>query len=311
MSRMKLLFLYSNIHHKNKEGIELMCKSHSIELEFTNSFQRCQRFDYDILISNNQYFDVSCFPEHIPIIFGPQLWVFPEGEIIGPLDVNIQRRAAFNTLSTWNSIRLLEDKHLKVPCVEFPFAVNIDKFIPDTSIEKTIDCLVYKKSRNPEHYKQVNDFLDTKNIKYYSIQYGSYNEQQYIDLLRKSKCMIVIDSTESQGFALQEAMACNVPLLVWDATSMHDEFSNGKYVYNSNPLPLRGTSVPYWSSECGIKVYTFDALVFNLEQMLTSYRDFNPRKYIVDELSPYKCMERLLTYFKLKDNNVKRSDAIA
>lgn len=297
---MKLLFFYSSIHHKNKEAIQLMCQSHSIDLEFTESFERCKHFDYDILISNNHYFDISFIPEHIKVIFGPQLWVFPEGEIIGCLDVKNQYRAVFNALSNWNIIRLLEDKQLKVPCVAFPFGVNIDKFVPNPHIEKSIDCLVYRKSRNPNDYKQVQDFLDQCQINYHCLNYGSYNEQEYLELLQKTKFMIVIDSTESQGFALEEAMSCNVPLLVWDAVSMRDEYMNGRYTYENYTLPLRGTSVPYWSYECGIRVNTIDDFLATFEKMRQSYTEFNPRKYIINELSPYICMKRILSYFKFK-----------
>jgi len=297
---MKILFFYSSVHHKNKEAIQLMCQSHSIDLEFTTRFERCKQFDYDILMSNNNYFDVSHIPEHINIIFGPQLWVFPEGEIIGSLDKKNQHRAVFNALSNWNIIRLLEDKHLKVPCVAFPFGVNIDKFAPNPNIEKTIDCLVYHKSRNPNEYKQVQDFLDNKQITYYCLNYGNYNEQQYLELLQKTKFMIVIDSTESQGFALEEAMSCNVPLLVWDVMSMHDEYVNGRYTYENCMLPLRGTSVPYWSYECGLRVNTFDEFLAAFEKMQQSCTEFTPRKYIVNELSPFICLKRILSYFKLK-----------
>ena len=108
--------------------------------------------------------------------------------------------------------------------------------------------------------------------------------------------MIVLDAHESQGFALQEAMSCNVPLLVIDATSMYDEMADG---HNSSydhmkPLKLKCTSVPYWSDICGIKITDINKLPKSLGVMLDNWSTFNPRKYIEETLSPKVCMERIL-----------------
>jgi hypothetical protein len=84
---------------------------------------------------------------------------------------------------------------------------------------------------------------------------------------------------------------------------MHDEYGNGKYTYSTNHLPLRGTSVPYWSHECGIKINTFDEFVSAFEKMYQSYKDFNPRNYVLNVLSPAVCMNRILSYFNLSLNN--------
>ena len=50
----------------------------------------------------------------------------------------------------------------------------------------------------------------------------------------------MMNKTESQGFAIQKIMSFNVPMLVWDYKI---NFINGNNI--------SGTSVPYWSSNCG------------------------------------------------------------
>jgi hypothetical protein len=111
--------------------------------------------------------------------------------------------------------------------------------------------------------------------------------------------MLVIDAHESQGFALQEAMSCNVPLLVVDAMSMYDEKSDGiNSVYDFlKPKKLLATSVPYWSDECGIKINEYDDLSNSIDKILSN--TYTPREYVVRTLSDKVCMKRMLDYFQL------------
>ena len=58
-----------------------------------------------------------------------------------------------------------------------------------------------------------------------------------------------------------------------------------------------GTSIPYWSSECGesfIKYENFEK-VFNL--FLSKLDKYNPKKYVDRELSPQKSIDTLLKLF--------------
>jgi hypothetical protein len=302
---MKIVF-HTPAHRKNTEGLTLMCKAYGIELETTYDFQRIKRDDYDILILNCHFVDPCEIPQRIKIIYGPQLWVFPEGGLVGPFDGRFTNRCAFNTLSKWNTVRLLETHTLRFPCIEFPFAVNLDKFSP-ISEEKTLDCLVYYKHRKQEELQMVLQTLQQKGLRYNQLKYGSYNEDDYLRLLRTSKFMISLDAHESQGFALEECMSCNVPLLVLDANSMYDERPDGvnSTYENRRPWSLRATSVPYWSDECGIRIVNFKQWEPALEKMLKECTNFTPRRYVERELSGEKCMRRILEYFDLTGDKVQ------
>ena len=58
-----------------------------------------------------------------------------------------------------------------------------------------------------------------------------------------------------------------------------------------------GTSIPYWSSDCGEKFDKFENFdeVFNL--FLSKLDVYNPKKYIDSELSPKKSIDTLLKLF--------------
>jgi hypothetical protein len=293
---MKIIFLNPG-HPKNVDALKRMCLKTNIELEITSDFARCQQNNYDILISNMSFFNPDLIPETIKIIFGPQLFVLPQGAIIGPLNSKWSSRSVNNTLSKWIERAFLEVASLVIPTVQFPFAVDTEKFKPSGK-EKTLDCLIYFKHRSPETLTSIKQLIESKNLSYKILSYGSYQEQEYIDLLGQCKFVLSLDAHESQGFALEEAMSCNVPLLVYDINTVYDEV--GTTIFNKYiPLELKATSVPYWSDECGLKTNEFHNIDLLLDKMINTYQTFNPRKYIVENLSEEKCMQRILDYFKL------------
>ena len=78
------------------------------------------------------------------------------------------------------------------------------------------------KRRKISELNFLKSFLENKNIKYKIFDYTStYKENNFINYLKDSKYGIWLDASESQGFALQEALSSNVPLLVWNARHMY------------------------------------------------------------------------------------------
>jgi glycosyltransferase involved in cell wall biosynthesis len=298
---MKLILYKDKGHHKNFNAIQRMCSALNIEFEFTESLDRLKNDDYDILYSFCSYVDPDILPTKVKIIFGPHAFVFPSNDslFVGPIDERFNTRAIYNCLSPWVHDLFFEHVHsFKMPVVPMPFSVDTTRFNTH-NLEKDIDCLLYIKHRSEYDVSNVINTIKSSNLRYEVLTYGSYNEDQYINLLRRSKFMIVLDAHESQGFALQEAMSCNVPLLVIDATSMYDEYSYGRQIYsNYKPMALKATSVSYWSDECGIKT-TITDLAEKIELMKEEWQTFRPRNFIVRELSEVPCMKKILDYFKL------------
>jgi glycosyltransferase involved in cell wall biosynthesis len=109
----------------------------------------------------------------------------------------------------------------------------------------------------------------------------------YINYLHESKYGIWIGCHESQGFALQEALSCNVPLLVWNVESMNQE-------YGCNYIDIPATTTPYWDERCGEYFYDsnnfediFNKFIFNIE-------NYRPREYILENLSMEVCEKKLI-----------------
>ncbi len=302
---MKLVFyMVSGIPHpKNWDAIQRMCKSCNIDFEYTNDIERIKRNDYEILYCIMNYINPDIVPNNIKIVYGPQFWVIPEPPIVGGYRKELEGRCVFNSLSKWVGDYYLElGKELIMPIAYFPFAVDTNTFKELENIDdKPYDCLVYIKRRSNALINNTLSLLNQMNLKYKIFKYGSYNQDDYLVSLSQTKFMLVLDAHESQGFALEEAMSCNVPLLVVDATSMYDEMDNGNDATYTHlkPNKLLATSVPYWSDECGIRITDYIELHNSINRMLHSYQYYTPRRYIINTLSDKVCMKRILDYFKL------------
>ena len=108
---------------------------------------------------------------------------------------------------------------------------------------------VLSTSKNREDLNKLLDFLKYKNQEYELFEYGKYDNNKLKKSAKTHKFAILLSSSESQGFGIQEIMACNIPLLVWDRT-----------INNYENVKLSGTTVTVWNSLCGEIVNTFDEL---------------------------------------------------
>lgn len=120
------------------------------------------------------------------------------------------------------------------------------------------------------------------------LQYGSYTQQNFREALSSVKFCVIIDNTESQGIAIQEMMAANKPLFVWDQViwdHMGEEYESP------------ASSVPYWSHECGEKVISKDNLELSLDNFISNLKNYTPRDYVNRELSPKKSVQILLDHY--------------
>jgi hypothetical protein len=180
-----------------------------------------------------------------------------------------------------------------LPVKTFAFPVDIDKFKPATQITSYKDkdkVLIYYKHRSPIELNILKEFLAIQAIKNYKIfDYNKkYEENDYLSYLKQCKYGIILDAHESQGFAIEEALACDVPLLVWNAQTMNQEL-------NSQYAPIPCTSIPYWDERCGEYFHHQSELpsTFKIfqDKLHSSVQHYKPREYILENLSIKKCSE--------------------
>ena len=165
------------------------------------------------------------------------------------------------------------------------WAVGIDteKFSPAKSAGEK--CLVYHKRGNENTLSDILQKLETIGIEYHLIKYGSYDESGLISACQDSKFAILNTSTESQGIAYQEILSMGVPCYVIDKTIWDDQEG-----YN-----FPATSVPYFDDRCGMKRSNFS----DFDVFLDRLSSYNPREYIMDNLTLEKCASDYIKLLEL------------
>jgi hypothetical protein len=283
---MKVLFIKSGIHHKNFNFI-LKCKRINFYIvESVNNIINIDLNQFDAVISPCDAIDVAKFP-NTKFIFGPQFSVFPEDR----LKIIKGEKTVYNLLSNW-VVNIWKQfpvcNNLKL--VTLPFGVDTEKFTENKSITVKNNVMVYFKHRNPTDLYFIESFLKYKNINYSVFSYDrKYDENEYISYLQNSKYCIWVDAHESQGFALQEALSCNVPLLVWNISSMNQE-------YGSNYSNLPATTTSYWHNKCGELFYNINEFEVTYNKFIENINNYKPREFILENLSVDVCETKLIEF---------------
>ena len=143
-----------------------------------------------------------------------------------------------------------------------------------------VNPLLSTKSSN-----SVKDFLTKNNQSFEVIRYGDYQEEQFVDTLKRCKYCILINKCESQGIAVQEIMSCNLPILVLDYTLWDDRGDDFK---------IDATSVPYWDDTCGSRVTNLEEFENNFTSFINNLKNYNPREFILENLNINKSTNQLI-----------------
>ncbi len=287
---MKLLQCGGDCHYKNMNAIKLMTSS--LEIDYINSNdEHLFLNDWDFVFIPSNFIPAEKFPNAKIILYGPQNFTFPEG-LWTRLDYKNDKRIYYICLSKWieNVFNEIANFKENIKMLPYPFAVDVDRFKPAEHKVYERDCFIYMKRRKHHEIEKVKAICDQLKLSYSVITYGSYKEADLIHLCNTSKFAILLDCHESQGFAVQEIMSMNAPLVVWDAKDM---FVEGYEQYRGR-YQLKSTSITTWDDTCGI-VADEGTIDDCIKFMAEHYRDYSPRDLIVRELSPAVCMERWLS----------------
>ena len=278
---MKKAFLFKNYHFKNQEFLDKYVKKNFI---LTNNFE-----DADIIFSPSTFINIENYPNK-KFIFGNHFSVFPN------LTVrrfnNIHKNAIYiqpsqQSVDTWQK----EFNFTNLPMKTIQFSINTDKFKPSIpNTEKDDFVMLYYKDRNPEEFKYIITFLNSKKIKYRIFSYTKrYKEEDFINYLKKAKYAIWLGCHESQGFALLETLSSNVPILVWNVTLRKQQWSYREHYKN---IKSNVTSIPYWDSSCGEFFYNKDEFENKFNLFINNLNKYQPRQFILNNLTYDICEKK-------------------
>lgn len=276
-------------HDKNREGLELLIQNGFFEKtsnidESNIIFYISPSPMYSSSINEIDIYDIK-YKDKI-IIIGPHFTVYPSS-YTRSLNNNINNNLLYNLLSKWvcDFWKLHLGDNFPLPLVQLPYPVNTELFKPDTNVKKDV-VVIYIKNRSQNDYQYIIDYMrnNNYNIKIFNYK-NKYNQEDYINTLNKAIFCIWIGCHESQGFALQEALSLNIPLLVYNVIHMgQEEGQENDYNY-CNTLT---TSASYWDNKCGELFYKKEDFVNTLNKLIINIElnNYNPREFIMENLSP-------------------------
>jgi hypothetical protein len=282
---MKILYVKTWMHDKNHHAL---MNYKNIEFTTIYSVDEVERNDlshYDCVLSPHTPINVSKYPS-TKFIFGPHFSVFPEKN---QMEIICGDNVVYIQPSNWARDVWINNcfcNNIKIKSL--PFGVDTNKFNKIKPINERNEVFVYFKNRSPYELETVKNFLNCKNINYRIFSYHNrYHENVYLNYLQNSKYGIWVGGHESQGFGLQEALSCDVPLLVWSVKSMKQE-------YGSKYEDIPATSIPYWDTCCGEFFYDSPDLENAYNKLITNIEHYKPREFILENLSMEVCENKLI-----------------
>ena len=278
---MKVLIV-GDYHHKNKQGLERLLKYKGIEFTYNvTDIESCSLiYSPSNAINTEKYLNKK-------FIFGPHFSVFPTNKLV---EINnVRNNGIYIQPSEWAAeVWINMGAKNILPIKDFCFPVDTDTFKPLNDRKDCKKVFIYFKRRKPEELRLIEDVLKSRGFEYKIFDYVKrYEEEEYLKYLQDSKFGIILDAHESQGFAIEEALSCDVPLLVWNVRSMNQE-----YGYNYPDIPA--TSIPYWDDRCGEYFYEGDEVNKRLTELLNKLDEYKPREYVLENLSVEKCANNFI-----------------
>jgi len=212
-------------------------------------------------------------------VVGPNLFVMPS-------DIPASARldgALYLHPSQWAAELWRHVGFDRCPIEAWATGVDTDSWQPVARDAARDVVLVMHKRRDTSELVRVVAELDKRALETKLLLYGRYTEGEYRALLERARFVVWHGAAESQGIALQEAMACNVPILLWDVTSLCQ--TQGGYPFDRSLWDFPATAAPYFDASCGLRFTSGAELENALERMLEEWPSFSPRQYVLENLS--------------------------
>lgn len=167
------------------------------------------------------------------LIAGPNLVVRPQDHnyLIASPEIDL-----YVVPSKWTQIAYQEDAPALEGRIKIWYAgINSSYWTPIKATKNTKNVLVYWKTEGNEFCCSIENLLRKFGWNPVRIRYGTYTLDHFKKLLSTVDFAVFISKFESQGLALAEAWAMNVPTLVWDPRYLNE---HGKIYTSVSSCPL-------------------------------------------------------------------------
>jgi glycosyltransferase involved in cell wall biosynthesis len=236
-----------------------------------------------------------------PILFGPATFNHPCDRPAFMNEFNVRR-----IIVSCEWMKKMFESVWPDSCVVWAAGIDAEEWSPSRrSADRDIDVLIYNKIRwrkselHLSLIKPIVRAIESKGLSSQLITYGSYEEDDYKALLLRSKSMIFLCEHETQGFALQQALACDVPVLAWD----REEYWMDETYYPNRVTFGPVSSVPYWDERCGSKFVDWLSFERKFPEFWCKVAEglFRPREFVRDKLD---LAQRAMDYVRIVREHV-------
>jgi len=187
----------------------------------------------------------------------------------------------------WARINFIQDDARLTDKIKIWYAGVDETYWKPTTNKKSgkgNNVLIYAKYADQHFCNQIKNVLAHDGWNPVTLSYGNYNHQQYKALLTDSAFALFLSVSESQGIALAEAWAMDVPTLVWNPQEL--------VAYGKRFDPI--SSCPYLTDDTGLDWKTVSDLENHLKIIKRQLSSFNPRKWILEHMTDTKSAQLLL-----------------
>ncbi|MEO5357098.1 MAG: hypothetical protein H7844_07360 [Nitrospirae bacterium YQR-1] len=219
------------------------------------------------------------------LLAGPNLFILPSDckELITDPAVDI---CIVNSL--WNEKVYIEDSpELTGKTAIWPAGVDTGYFNPKKPADERKYVMIYEKNGPGDLIAQCKDFLRSSGYSTLTVRFGSYSVREFSENLQNSKVSVFFSRSESQGIALAEAWASDVPTLVWNpgVYTLYENTGRAKTVNVS--------SAPYLTAETGLFFRDFESFKEVFSEWESSPGAFNARRWVIENMSDELCAAKL------------------
>lgn len=283
------IIVWGWIHQKNKIGVQLIANFLKCSVTFLQSSTPVgviNNMAANFVIVADKFFPRDKITKPY-VLYGPHINSPVCSGNMGEF-ASSSADQIFNCLSQWNvNVQKMFSPLCKLVAVPFP--VDVEKFAPGpVARSDRKKSFLYVKMRHSDQINSVKSIFKAD----FTFVYGSYSEDNYLAALKECKFGVWVGCHESQGFALQEALSCDVPLILIDVNSMSEQ--SGIHIHRSDE-GCGVTSAPYWDERCGIKIRSSGQLKESLR--IIDLWDKSPRDFVMENLAPEICLKRFQTLF--------------
>lgn len=226
-----------------------------------------------------------------PAVLGPGLLDHPA---LAPELMKDPRFATYFVGCEWMR-SLFEQAWGPGTCTLWFGGIDLDAWPASPASAKDTDFVLYDKlpaARHEMHDRVVAE-LDRRGLTHTLIRYRHYDHAGYRVALARSRGLIWLSEHETQGFAYQEAMSADLPILAFDPGVWHDP---NAAKHGVGPVPV--SSVPWFDASCGERFADAAGLPAALDRFLARRGEYAPRRYIEEHLSLAKSAEAFLAAYR-------------